>query len=44
MFCNTLSITETLKRRKMNTIENIMKRFQKAPAFLAALEVVTSPG
>lgn len=32
MFCNILSIIETLKRRKMNIIENIMRIFQKDPA------------
>ena len=32
MFCNILSVIETLKRRKMNIIENIMRIFQKDPA------------
>ena len=28
MYCNILSIIETIKRRKMNIIENILKIFQ----------------
>ena len=32
MFCNILSVIETLKRRKMNIMENIMRIFQKDPA------------
>lgn len=32
MFCNILSVIETLKRRKMNIIENITRIFQKDPA------------
>lgn len=32
MYCNILSIIETIKRRKMNIIENILKIFQGNPA------------
>lgn len=32
MFCNILSIVETLKRRKMNIMENIVRIFNNAPA------------
>ena len=32
MYCNILSIIATIKRRKMNIIENILKIFQGNPA------------